>query len=82
MHANMTDEHRAAMRRLMKLNPTNVHLLTDIKLGQRMDFESLWSRHGPTAARYYLFPSLWEGRLTIHDGQDDERRSDPRDGAA
>ena len=72
MHANMTPEHKAAFRRLMKLTPTNIHLLSNVKYGKRIDFESLWSTHGPTAARYYLFPSLWNGELIIKDEENEE----------
>ena len=79
MHANMTDEHKAAMKQLMKLTPTNIHLLSDVAYSTRLDFEALWSKHGPTAARYFLFPSLWHDKLHIYD-EHEERRSDSRDG--
>lgn len=79
MHNNMTEEHKAAFRRLEALKPTNIHLLTNVSYGQRIDFESLWSRHGATAARYYLFPALWKGELHIKDGQDDQGRGDAPD---
>ena len=78
MHANMTEEHKATMKRLMVLTPTNIHLLSDVSYSKRLDFESLWSKHGPTAARYFLFPSLWHGKLHIYD-EHEERRSDTRD---
>jgi hypothetical protein len=80
MHANMTDEHKAAFKRLMLLTPTNIHLLSDVTYSDRLDFEALWSKHGPTAARYFLFPSLWYGKLHIYD-EHEERRSDTRDSA-
>ena len=65
MHANMTDEHRTVFRKLMKLNPTNIHLISNVTYGARLDFESLWSKHGPTAARFYLFPQAWNGTLKV-----------------
>ena len=79
----MTDEHKAAFRRLLVLTPTNIHLLTEgLQYSWRLDFESLWSRHGPTAARYFLFPKLWYGQLHIKDEQNDAGQSELRESSA
>ena len=48
---------------LRTLNPTNIHLETNIKTGLRASFESLWYRHGPEAARLSILPYLHDGRL-------------------
>ena len=73
MHAKMNEEHRAAFKRLLPLTPTNLHLRTNATFGQHADFETLWFNHSPTSARYYLFTSLWNGKLSIYD-EDDGRR--------
>ena len=70
MHAKMNDEHRAAFKRLLPLTPTNLHLRTSATFGQHIDFENLWFKHSPTAARYYLFTSLWKGNLSVYDDHD------------
>ena len=72
MHANMTAEHKAAFKELMRLTPTNIHLLSNVNYSQRIDFESLWFRHGPNAARFFLFPSYWNGKLML---KEDARQS-------
>lgn len=80
MHANMTAEHRAAFTRLLPLTPTNVHLKTNATYGQRADFETIWFNHSPTAARYYLFTSLWNGELSIYDEHDGQSYQDSNGG--
>ena len=70
MHDKMTAEHKAAFTRLYSLTPTNIHLKSNATYGQHADFETIWFNHSPTAARYYLFTSLWKGELAIYDGHD------------
>ena len=70
MHAKMNAEHRAAFERLLPLTPTNLHLKTNATFGQHCDFEFLWFSHSSTAARYYLFTSLWNGTLSVYDEHD------------
>ncbi len=76
MHANMNAEHRAAYTRLLPLTPTNIHQKTDCTYAQHADFETIWFNHSPTAARYYLFASLWKGELAIYDGHDGQSYED------
>ncbi len=66
----MTEEHKAAYKRLLPLTPTNIQLKTNATYGQRADFETIWFNHSPTAARYYLFTSLWNGTLSVYDEHD------------
>ena len=49
-----------AMARLSTLTPLNIHLKTNADFNVRVGFESLWSGHGPQAARYLLLPFYWE----------------------
>ena len=51
-----------ALERLSTLTPLNLHLKTNADFNVTTDFESVWSRHGPQAARYLLLPFYWEGR--------------------
>ena len=76
MHANMNAEHRAAFERLLSLTPTNIHRKTNCTFGQHADFETIWFNQSPTAARYYLFTSLWKGELAIYDGHDGQSYED------
>ena len=57
-------EVKEALAFLDTLTPDDIHLKTNATLGQIMDFQSIWWRHTPSAARYYLLPSYWEGTLT------------------
>ena len=61
----MKPEVKEALEVLNKVTPTNIHLITNIRHSRRLDFESLWLRHGPQAARYYLLPQYWEGELEV-----------------
>jgi hypothetical protein len=57
-------EVKEALAFLDTLTPDDIHLKTNATLSQIMDFQSIWWRHTPSAARYYLLPSYWEGTLT------------------
>jgi len=57
-------EVKEALTFLETLTPDDIHLKTNATLSQIMDFQSIWWRHTPSAARYYLLPSYWEGTLT------------------
>lgn len=57
-------EVEEALKFLRTLTPDNIHLKTNATLSQIMDFQSIWWRHTPSAAVYYLLPSYWDGRLT------------------
>ena len=70
MHDKMNAEHRACFERLLPLTPTNIKLKTNVTYGQHADFETIWFKHSPTAARYYLFTSLWKGNLSVYDDHD------------
>ena len=48
---------------LKTVNPSNIHMVLQIKSGQRASFESLWYRHGPEAARLSLLPDFHRGNL-------------------
>ena len=60
----MTPEAQVAVDFLNTLTPTTVHLKTDIRLSQRMDFESIWNKHGPQAARYSLLARYMNGTIS------------------
>ena len=60
----MTPEVQAALEALNELNPTNIHLKTDVDYGTRLDFESMWNRHGPQAARYSLLARYLDGMIS------------------
>jgi len=60
----MTPEAQAALDFLSTLTPTNLHLKTDATLSHRLDFESLWNKHGPQAARYGILARYMEGQIT------------------
>ncbi len=57
-------EVKEALAFLETLTPDDIHLKTNATLSQIMDFQSIWWRHTPSAARYYLLPAYWEGTLT------------------
>jgi len=61
----MKPEVVEALNTLSQVTPTNVHLITNIGYSKRLDFESLWLRHGPQAARYFLLPDYVKGRLQV-----------------
>jgi hypothetical protein len=69
MTYEQTPEHKAkvkeALTALSTLTPLNLHLRTNATVAQRDDFHSIWHRHTPQAARYYLLPALWRGDLFI-----------------
>ena len=50
----MTDEAKEALDFLDTITPINIHLILDTTISQRMDFESIWYKHGHQAARYSL----------------------------
>ena len=50
----MTNEAKEALEFLNTVTPVNIHLILDTNLSQRMDFESIWYKHGPQAARYSI----------------------------
>lgn len=60
----MTPEAKQALDFLNTLTPITIHLKTDATLGQRMDFESIWNKHGPQAARYSLLARYMNGVIT------------------
>ena len=59
----MTPEAQAALDFLATLTPTNIHLKTNATLNHRLDFESLWNKHGPQAARYGILARYIEGQI-------------------
>ena len=59
----MTPEAQAALDFLATITPTNIHLKTDATLGHRLDFESLWNKHGPQAARYGILARYMDGEI-------------------
>ena len=61
----MKPEVKAALDTLQKVTPINIHLITNVRFSKRLDFESLWSRHGPYAARLSLLPDYVAGKLTV-----------------
>ena len=65
----MDERVKAELEQLQLLNPTNLHLLTNATYSERITFESLWSHHGPMAARYSLLPALHEGKLQLCETQ-------------
>ena len=60
----MTPEAKAALDFLSTLTPTNIHQKTNATLNHRLDFESLWNKHGPQAARYGLLARYMDGQIT------------------
>jgi len=76
----MNAEHKAAYQRLLSLTPINVRQKTNCTYGQHADFETIWFKHCPTAARYYLFTSLWKGNLSIYDEHDGQSYQDGNGG--
>ena len=69
MTHEQTPEHQAkvaeALKALNTITPVNLHLKTNADYAQRENFHSLWFNHTPQAARYYLLPPFWEGKLFI-----------------
>ena len=57
----MTPEEQAALDAVNQLTPTNIQLKTDANYSIRVDFESVWNRHGPQAARYSILARYLEG---------------------
>ncbi len=57
----MTPEAQAALEAVNQLTPTNIQLKTDADYNVRVDFESVWNRHGPQAARYSILARYLEG---------------------
>ena len=60
----MTPEVTEALAFLSSVTPTNIHHKTDATLSHRLDFESLWNKHGPQAARYGILARYMEGQIT------------------
>lgn len=60
----MTPEAQAALDAVNKLTPTNIQLKTDADFNTRLDFESMWNRHGPQAARYSILASYLDGVIS------------------
>ncbi len=69
MTSEQTPEHQAkvaeALKALDTVTPVNLHLKTNADYTQRENFHSIWFNHTPQAARFYLLPPLWEGKLFI-----------------
>lgn len=63
LHPEMTE----ILEFLMEVTPLNIHLKASPSYGQRVNFESIWYRHGPMAARYFLLPDLYYRRLRRRD---------------
>ena len=59
----MTPEAQAALDAVNQLTPTNIQLKTDANYSIRVDFESVWNRHGPQAARYSILARYLEGAI-------------------
>lgn len=57
----MTNEAKEALEFLNTITPENIHLNLHTSVGQRMDFESIWFKHGPQAARYSLLARYMNG---------------------
>ena len=60
----MTPEVRQALDFLETVSPINIHIKTNATLSHRMDFESLWNKHGPAAARLCLLPKYIDGLIS------------------
>lgn len=60
----MTPEVQDALDFLKTITPTTIQLKTDATLSQRMDFESVWTKHGPQAARYSLLARYMNGTIS------------------
>lgn len=60
----MTPEVQQALDFLETLTPINIHIKTDATLSHRMDFESLWNKHGAAAARLGLLPKYMNGIIS------------------
>jgi len=65
----MDEQVKEALNKLRKLNPDNLHLKTSANYSQIVDFQAIWWRHTPQAARYYLLHHYWTGTLTFKDDQ-------------
>lgn len=71
-HANPQVEE--ALAKLREVTPLNLHMKTDANFRLKTDFESVWSNHGPQAARYLLLPYYWAGK---YGGQPAKYQSNP-----
>ena len=61
----MTMDIDSAMAILKTINPGNIHIRTNATNSQRDDFQDLWSRHTPSAARIFLLPNVLDGSVVI-----------------
>jgi len=61
----MDDKAKRALEIVMGINPFNIRSRTDATLSTQMAFENVWSCHGAMAARYYLLPSVYYGKLMV-----------------
>jgi len=62
---SMSPELKSALNLLSGINPNNLHRRSNATNAQRMHFESIWYRHSPDAARYFLLPSMMKEELLI-----------------
>lgn len=60
----MKPEVKEALDFLKQVTPITIHLKTNATLSQRIDFESIWNRHGPQAARYSLLARFMNGTIS------------------
>lgn len=60
----MKPEVKEALNFLNTITPINIQLKTNATLSHRMDFESVWNRHGATAARLCLLTRFMDGSFT------------------
>lgn len=58
-----------ALKRLRTLTPDNLHQKTDAGYSQIVDFQAIWWRHTPSAARYYLLHHYWTGQLAFKEDE-------------
>ena len=65
----MNEVVKEALSRLRTLTPDNIHLKTNARYSQIVDFHAIWWRHTPDAARYYLLHDYWNGQLSFKDDQ-------------
>ena len=61
----MTMDIQSAIEILKTINPGNIHIRTNATDSQRDDFQGLWSRHTPSAARIFLLPNVLDGSIVI-----------------
>ena len=60
----MTPEAQAALTAVNQLTPINIQLKTDASFNTRLDFESMWNRYGPQAARYSILARYLDGSIS------------------